>query len=159
LRYPNCSAPLPYFPSVRTAVLLWSIEGTIHLEKNDSWTNPPWRAGCGRARQRSGKPENNESELFRYRNSPERCETERTQFTVLLAGDDGLVGWTRMRAWPRQLAARLGRRHRPLNIQPLSVRAIGTCIAYVASVAARRKLQKKPRPTAITDGALALARV
>jgi hypothetical protein len=39
---------LAYFPSVRTAVLLWSIEGTIHLEKNDSWTNPASARADGR---------------------------------------------------------------------------------------------------------------
>jgi hypothetical protein len=30
------------------AVLLWSIEGTIHLEKCNSWNDPRWRAGYGR---------------------------------------------------------------------------------------------------------------
>ena len=37
-------------------------------------------------------------------------------FAVLLAGDDGLVGWTRRGTQPRQLAATFGRLHRPLNI-------------------------------------------
>jgi hypothetical protein len=40
--------------SVSTRTLradLWSIRGTIHLENDDSWTNPLWRAGYGRTRE------------------------------------------------------------------------------------------------------------
>jgi len=37
------------------------------------------------------------------------------QLGLLLAGDDDLV-WLDTDAWPSHVAARLGRRHRPLNI-------------------------------------------
>ena len=75
--------------------------------------------------QRLGKPENRVSELFRYRNSPEGCETKRT-IRCFIGERGGLAGFTRgVVAWPRQLGTRLGRRHRSLNIN-LCPFAIGT---------------------------------
>ena len=32
-------------------VLLWSNRAVIHLDRDDSWTNPLWRAGYGRTRE------------------------------------------------------------------------------------------------------------
>ena len=69
----------------------------IYLENDNSCDNPPWRAGCRRTRQRPGKPENKVSEFFRYRNSPEGCETNRT-IRCFIGERDGLGGF-RLEGW------------------------------------------------------------
>ena len=72
-------------------------------------------------------------ELFRYRNSHKRCETERT-IRCLIGGDDGLVRWNQTEKGPG-----------PSHLAPY-----GTPVAVIAWLANFAGITRKNLPDGVT---------